>query len=149
MTDALEILADQHAHIDGLLARLRTAESERTQLVGELAEYVSAHLAVEQELFYPRMTAALSAAIHDELLSEHREIKRVLANLLWLDADDTRFSATLETLATLLGGHIAWQDGELFESIAEGVPADVLAELGAVVTTGFESMYCTDLAQAA
>lgn len=149
MTDALEILAAQHAHIDRLLVELRASESERTLLVGELADYVTAHLAAEQEVLYPQLPAMLSSVVHDELLVEHREIKRVLANLLWLDADDARFTSTLETLTTLLGGHIAWQDEHLFESVAEGVPLTILAALGAMVHDEFESMRCTDLARAA
>jgi len=148
MTDALEILAAQHAHIDGLLVALRASEAQRTLLVGELADYVTAHLAAEQVL-YPQLSATLSSVVHDELLVEHREIKRVLANLLWLDADDTRFEPTLETLVILLGGHIAWQDGQLFESVAEGLPSTTLAALGEMVHDEFESMRCPDLARAA
>jgi Hemerythrin HHE cation binding domain len=152
MTDALEILAAQHAHIDGLLAQLRADgadDAQRVHLVGELAEYVTAHLAVEQELFYPQVAATLTPDVHGELLAEHREIKRVLANLLWLDADDGRFAATLATLERLLGGHIAWQDDQLFERVAEGVSAGALAKLGVMVQGGFESMRGTELARAA
>jgi hypothetical protein len=147
MTDALEILAAQHAHIDGLLARLRTATARRLQLVDELADYVTAHLAVEQELFYPHV--AVSNPVHTELLAEHAEIKRVLANLLWLDDDDARFPPTLDALVELLTGHIAWQDDQLFEQVAEGMTPGVLAELGASLQGGFDSMRGDDLARAA
>ena len=145
----LELLTVQHEHIDRLLARVRTLVVHRSECVNELADYVTAHLAVEQELLYPGLGARISDAVHAELLAEHQEIKRVLANLLWLDNDDARSTTTLASLEALFEGHRVWQDEELFESLAETMSLTALAELGETVNAGFERMRGTEVASAA
>ncbi|MBA2544395.1 MAG: hemerythrin domain-containing protein [Deltaproteobacteria bacterium] len=140
----LELLSVQHDHIDELLARVRV--DQRREHVDELADYVTAHLAIEQELLYPRLDARISDAVRVELLAEHQEIKRVLANLLWLDLDDQRVAPTLASLEALFEGHSVWQDEELFESLAQTMSPTALAELGDTVNAGFDRMRGADLA---
>jgi hypothetical protein len=152
ISDPLELLTAQHDDLHGLLTRASTTEDPRlrTELVGELAAYVTAHLAIEQEVFYARAPLQLSTAVRLEVMTEHTEIKRVLADLLWLDADDDRFERTLATLAGLLEGHAAWQDEELFPTVAETASSETLLALGAALQAGFEDIYgTTDLACAA
>ncbi|MBS1123021.1 MAG: regulator of cell morphosis and signaling [Deltaproteobacteria bacterium] len=143
ISDPLELLTAQHASIQGLLLRAKEAEDPklRTDLVGELAAYITAHLAIEQEVFYVQRSVTLSSVVHLEVLAEHTEIKRVLADLLWLDADDDRFEHTLAALAGLVEGHAAWQDEELFPTVAETASAAVLVELGAQLQSAFEGVY--------
>jgi hypothetical protein len=115
--DVPAFLTAQHEHIDLLIARLR-AQPDQPALVAELVEYVSAHLAVEHELLLPALRDQISAAVYAELLLEQQELKRALANLLWLDADDARFFATLALTESLFVGHAAYQHEELFDRLA-------------------------------
>src|SRR5687768_12975877 len=101
IADVLELLTEQHRHIEQLLERVRTGVEGRGATVDELVDYVTAHLAVEQELFYPCIASTLSKVVQDELAAEHCEIRRVLADLLWLDVPDDRFSTTLGALELL------------------------------------------------
>lgn len=135
----LELLTVQHHHIDELLARVRV--DPRRDNVDELVQYVTSHLAIEQELLYPRLAARIPEAVRAELLAEHQEIKRGLADLLWLDHDDGRVAPTLTHLDALFEGHSIWQDEELFESLAESMSPTALAELGTTV-----DLYAVDLA---
>lgn len=113
----------------------------------ELVDYVTAHLAVEQELFYPQLGDTLRRDVHDELLVEHAEIKRVLADLLWLDSDDPEAERRLGMLVELMSGHAMWQDEELFPAVAEAQATDVLAALGARINHHFDRLH--DVAHAA
>src|ERR1041385_3094305 len=111
-TDALVVLAAQHAQIDDLydlVATLRDPDA-----LDELAAVIAAHLGAEQELLYPNMPS-LARSVLDELEAEHAAIKRVVAELLWFGVSDPDFVARLEQLGALLDGHIGYQEDALFE----------------------------------
>jgi hypothetical protein len=147
--DALELLTAQHRHLHELVERARSCVGQRGEVVAELADYMTAHLAVEQERFYPELSPRISKTVLAEILAEHAEIKRILADLLWLDDDDARFTPKLARLQQLLDGHAAWQDEELFESVAESMSIAALAELGAAVIADFDRMRDPALCDAA
>lgn len=132
IADALELLTAQHDEIDALIAELQTSvdPTVRSQTMELLVDRVTVHLALEQELFYPAVSSALSTDVHAELLAEHAEIKRVLADMLWLECEDTRFARKVTALQSLLCWHSTWQERELFEKAAETMSANQLADLG-------------------
>src|SRR5882724_2663034 len=112
ISDALELLTVQHAQIDDLLgfvSMLRDPDA-----LTELADVLSSHLGVEQELLYPAIEPPLPAEIRDELLAEHAEIKRALAELVWGGLDDPELVTRLDRLSALVDGHAAYQEEELF-----------------------------------
>lgn len=132
IADALELLTAQHDEIDSLLAVVSTSGSPavRGAAVSELAEKLTLHLAIEQEMLYPTADRTLSDEVRRELMSEHVEIKRVLADLVWLDLDDSRFGGKLTLLQMLLEWHELWQEEELFETLAESMSPAELEDLG-------------------
>ena len=130
---ALALLSAQHDDIGGLLQELAvsTDPARRTTVVMALADQLTLHLAAEQELLYPGAAAVISTEVLRELLTEHLEIKRVLADLLWLETDDSRFAAKLVTLRRLVEMHEAWQESELFArapAALDGAAGVMLAE---------------------
>jgi hypothetical protein len=128
ISDALELLTAQHEEIDELLATVR-ANGDAVAF-DRLSDRIVAHLALEQELFYPVIAATITREIMGEVMLEHVSIKRVLAELVWLGVDDETFSPLLDDLATLLDGHAGWQEEQLFQVVAESLPAETLAALG-------------------
>lgn len=131
--DALELLLAQHAEIDALLVEIAAATSPglRGAAVSELADKLTLHLAIEQELFYPAVARSVGDDVARELLAEHVEIKRLLAEVLWLEADDPQFGPTLAALRAVLDWHELWQERPLFEAVAKLLAADTLQTLGA------------------
>lgn len=147
MRDVLELLSEQHRRIDRLLERARDRqgpEAERAGRIDELADYVTAHLAVERELLYPRIAARLSPVVHDELIAEHAEIRRVLGALVWLCCDDDRIGPLLGRLEVLLAGHCGWQDEALVELLVQYLPEEARCDLGETVRDGFETIHGGD-----
>ncbi len=142
ISDALELLTAQHDEIEMLLAEIAdTANPDRrTQAITELADRVTIHLAAEQVLFYPAVSTVMSREVHTELLAEHAEIKRVLADLLWLDGDDTRLVHKLSALKALVDCHATWQERDLFETVAESWSAEELTALGTEITNWVDSI---------
>jgi len=133
IADALELLTAQHDEIDTLISELATSTSPsaRNQTINLVVEKLTLHLALEQELFYPAVASALSAEVREELRAEHVEIKRILADMLWLQSEDARFARKLTALESLVAWHSTWQEDELFVTTAETMTPDQLADLGA------------------
>lgn len=131
IADALELLTAQHDEIDTLISELKTSANPitRNQTISVLVDKVTLHLSLEQELFYPAVASALTADVQAELLAEHAEIKRILADMLWLESEDTRFARKVVALESLLCWHSTWQERELFEKVAETMAANQLAAL--------------------
>jgi hypothetical protein len=127
ISDALELLTTQHEQIEDLFEQVRQIGDEAAFV--ELVDKLSTHLAMEQELLYPAMSKRLSRDVIAELDAEHREMKKLLAELAWLGTRDREFRAKLDDLGVLLGGHAAWQEDELFTAAAETMTRDQLANL--------------------
>lgn len=125
LADVLSLLTRQHDEIEALLVEVTVAAPMpmRASALSELADKLTLHLALEQELLYPATQGLVSDEVREELLAEHVEIKRVLADLVWLEREDRRFARKLLALQVLLQWHEAWQEGELFPRIAVGLPA--------------------------
>lgn len=142
ISDALELLTAQHDEIEALLAEIgATANPDRrSQAITDLADRITVHLAAEQELFYPAVSMLISTDVHKELLAEHSEIKRVLADLLWLDGEDTRLERKLFALKALLDCHCTWQERELFENVAEARSPAELSALGTEIAAWIDSI---------
>lgn len=138
-SDALALLTRQHSELAGLLAQLgRTTDpAARCRLVRELSDQLTSHLAAEQEVFYPASCTLISDQVMTEVMIEHVTIKRVLAELLWIEADDPRFDSRVATLVELLDGHAQWQEQELFELVGAALDREQLAVLGARLRSTF------------
>ncbi|HEY4181296.1 MAG TPA: hemerythrin domain-containing protein [Kofleriaceae bacterium] len=132
ISDALELLTAHHDEIEALLAEIATTKntSRRSAAITELADAVTVHLAAESELFYPAVSAHLSREVHTELLAEHAEIKRLLADLVWLEHDDARLERKLLALRGLVDNHATWQERQLFVDVAETHSDDELSAIG-------------------
>jgi hypothetical protein len=128
ISDALELLTAQHEEIDELLAKVR--ETADPAAFDQLSDRVIAHLALEQELFYPVIAATITREVMGEVLLEHVSIKRVLAELVWLGVEDAQFGGLLADLGDLLDGHSSYQEEHLFVVVAEAIPAETLTALG-------------------
>jgi len=131
LSDVLSLLTRQHDEIEALLVEVTVAEvmPMRASAMSELADKLTLHLGLEQELLYPATVGIVSDEVRAEMMAEHQEIKRVLADLIWLEREDQRFARQLVALQVLLQWHEVWQEGELFPRIAAGLPAPRHAEL--------------------
>lgn len=130
IVDAIALLTAQHDQIEDLLVRVADPAT-RAPAFSELADLLPSHLALEQEVFYPAVGSLFARDVMAEVMAEHCEIKRVLADLLWIETDDPRFSRKLAALAQLLDGHCGWQEDRMFSSVVEAVAVETRLALGA------------------
>jgi hypothetical protein len=146
ISDPLELLTQQHDELIGLLDALASPnDAERERAFIELADVLPDHLAAEQELLYPVIGCNMAAPVHEELVAEHLEIKRALAELLWFGLDDADTARRIAALRGLVEGHTAYQEQELFETCAERLaPIDIT-----VLGSRLHAWFVSSIAQAA
>lgn len=139
ITNAIELLTQQHDEIEALLVEVAATGSEAVHsgALSALADKLTLHLAVEQELLYPAADPLITAEVRAEILAEHAEIKRLLADLIWLEREDQRFAQKLVGLQALLQIHETWQETELFVRLAR-LPAPRLSDLATEVSSWFD-----------
>jgi hemerythrin superfamily protein len=137
--DALDLLAAHHDAIDSLLELVENEPViERKQFAfDELADLITAHAAVEEQLFYPAVRA--NAAQDILLETNHVAIERTLVELLATDVDDDDFDARLAVLRAEIEHH-AREDEEqiLFPKLRRVMTAEQLHALGIEMQDLFE-----------
>jgi hypothetical protein len=111
------------------------------ELFQELADKIAAHSTMEEKLFYPSVMAEQTEELLVESTEEHLSVKRILADMLELDADDDRFDAKLSVLKEQIRHHAREEEeGELFPKLRRLLSADELAALGNECLAMFEAL---------
>ena len=134
MTDALVLLKQDHKTVEQLFKRYEktTAPKERRTIVDSIIRELSVHAAIEEQLFYPTVRAALPDIGDDVLegLEEHHVLKWTLDELVDLPPDDERFHAKVTVLIEMVRHHVEEEEKEMFPAVREGMGRKPLQELG-------------------
>lgn len=98
---------------------------------------LAAHFKAEEEALFPAMRDFTGASeLLSELLSEHRELERLAAQLGGSEVAElvaSRLMAALSEFADLLEAHIRKEERELFPLYESQVEAELAAEVGRAV----------------
>ena len=110
--NAIALLKSQHRKVEALFSKIEGAKDSRTKqkLFGELADNLAGHATIEEHHFYPAVRAKRTEDILLESLEEHLGIKRVLADLLKLDAKDETYDAELTVLKEQVEHHVGEEE---------------------------------------
>lgn len=140
--NALDLLKEQHDEVEDLFEMIEKAEGEKKEeLFDEIADKLAAHAAMEEQLFYPSVKAKQTEELLVESTEEHLSIKRVLADLLELDADDEHFDAKLNVMKEQVEHHAREEEeGKLFPKVRTLMSDDELEALGAQMEGLFEQL---------
>ena len=128
---AIDLLESQHREVEKLFSQIEKAKDseKKTQLFQETADKLAIHAAIEEHHFYPAVKAKRTEDILLESLEEHVTIKRTLADLMSIDADDETFDAKVKVLKEEVEHHVGEEEGELFPKVKKILAA---AELDAL-----------------
>jgi hemerythrin-like domain-containing protein len=110
------------------------AYSQKTDLFEEIERELTLHATIEEELFYPELQKVRSSEARDlvaEANEEHAVVKRLLAELAELDADDEQFDAKMKVMMENVKHHIKEEESELFDQAEKHLSAERLEDLGA------------------
>ena len=134
--DAITLLRDDHKTVQQLFKRFEKAGDnafvEKRQIVDRIIEELSAHAAIEEQLFYPVARATVPGVedIALESLEEHHIVKWVLAELVDLDPSAERFDSKVTVLIENVRHHVEEEETEFFPKVRSGLSRGALADLG-------------------
>jgi iron-sulfur cluster repair protein YtfE (RIC family) len=135
---ATSLLEKQHRKVESILKKLESSKGDKSALLRELADDLAAHMAIEQEIFYPAVRA-LKEDLIAESFEEHAVAELALKRLLATSPSAPSFKAKVTTLKELIEHHVEEEEEELFPAIEKKLDEEDLEELGARMKATFES----------
>lgn len=136
MSDPVALLVHDHRRMEALLERLADAEVRlRGPILDDVADALAAHLALEEQRFYPAVRAQPTEDILLESLEEHLSLKRVMSDLLEIATTDERWQAKMHVLAEQVVHHHKEEEKDLFPRVEKLFDASRLAALGDAMTS--------------
>lgn len=136
---ATSLLSTQHRKVEALFKKLENGRVDFEPVLTELADSLAAHMAIEQEIFYPTVKA-IAPDLVNESFEEHAVAELELKRLLATDHEDEAFRARVTTLKELIAHHVEEEEQELFPKVEKKLDEDQLAALGKRMKARFEEV---------
>ncbi len=129
--NAISLLVQQHRQMEEMFdAALKAAGKQRTKLCGDVSDALMSHVSVEEEFFYPAVRVKRTEDAIHESLEEHLSLKRLVTDLLDLDAADPAYESKLHVLKEQAEHHHEEEEEKLFPRVKKLLTDDELDELG-------------------
>ena len=149
MTDAFEVLAQDHAEVKEMLAQLEMGAvrqgdvgteqlAQRKKLTEQLVIEESKHEAVEEMYFWPAVRENLAGGdqLADTAIAQEQEGKEVLDKLDKLDADHPEFEKLLADFIRAAREHIDYEENQVWPGLRVALTAQEAEELGGKLEAG-------------
>ena len=128
--------------MEGMLRKLLHGEvSHRKRTLDEVADALAAHVALEEEHFYPAVRVRRTEDILLESLEEHLSLKRVMHDLLAMDVADERWEAKVHVLKEQAEHHHKEEEENLFPKVEKLFEGTQLSELGDTMTVALAELH--------
>lgn len=139
--DAIDLLERQHREVEDLFDKLESAKSpsQKERVFGKLADALAAHARIEETLFYPAAFAEQTEPELREAVEEHLVAKRLIADLLEMDAADPQFSSKVTVLKEVIEHHVEEEEETLFKMVRKQDTED-LNVLGAKMQQRYKEL---------
>ena len=126
---ATDLLVHQHRLVEGLFERLGSSKKGFDATLRELADDLTAHISIEEQLFYPAVRKANPDLIL-EGLEEHAMGRFALQRLLGTRTSDKALKARLKALKELMTNHHHEEEHDLFPKVRRLMSDATLQKLG-------------------
>jgi len=144
---ATKLLEQQHKKVKALFKKLESGRSDPAPLLRELADDLSAHMAIEHEIFYPAV-AELARDLVSESFEEHSLAELALKRLLATSPDHESFKARVVATKELIEHHVEEEEEELFPKVEKKLGDERLEELGKQMRARFAEVRAGGYAEA-
>lgn len=126
------LLERQHRNLQQLCEAVERGSARmRESLLPQLAGDLVAHLAVEEQLFYPAACAALNEdAVVRSDKSRHAEARRQLERVLAVPVEDDMFAEAMRALRDVVERHAEEEEEVLFPQLECALDSGAMRELG-------------------
>lgn len=133
--NAIEMLTQEHRAVDGLFDEFERqgSASAKRQVFDKIADALALHAAIEERHFYPSVKDKGEVDLVLQALEEHLEVKRMIADLLSLEAGDDSFDEKVSVLKDDVQRHVAEEERELFPEVQRMFDEEELEVLGAAM----------------
>jgi hypothetical protein len=125
---ATTLLLSQHRRVEQLLDAVERERYVRRSLLENLADDVSATLAMKEMILYPALASALDRPPQG---GENDAIRRALQGCFEAADDDVAFACALADLDDAIAARFLVEERDLFPRVEATVAADDLERLGA------------------
>lgn len=123
--EALSLLTVDHRQVEALFAEYeRIAKSADRRSKGKVAlricHALTVHATIEEEIFYPAVAQVLEGQTPDLVAQarvEHGHIKRLIAKLESMHADDPEFDSSVHFLAGHVRHHVKEEEEKMFPEV--------------------------------
>jgi hemerythrin-like domain-containing protein len=134
--DAIDLLKEQHREVEQLFSAFEKADGtdDKEELFETIADKLAIHARIEEQYFYPAVTAKKTEDMVLEAFVEHTSIKRLLADLLDSDAEDPKFDAQMKVLKEQVEHHVEEEEGQLFPAAKKVLSKEELIALAQEMT---------------
>lgn len=134
------LLKTQHRKVISALKKMEKGKKElRLELLEEISNDLAAHMAIEQEIFYPAISE-IDEDLIQEAYEEHSIAELALKRLRATDPDSEAFRPRVVALRELLEHHIEEEEEELFPKVEKQIDDEELEALGARMKARFEEV---------
>jgi hemerythrin superfamily protein len=134
--DAIALLKAEHQAVEAKFAKYEQlgdrALKAKATIVADVVKALSAHAAIEEEVFYPAVRERLADQEDQvlEALEEHHVLKWTLSELDGMSPEQERFNAKFTVLMESVRHHVKEEEKELFPRVRKGFTRGELVELG-------------------
>jgi hemerythrin superfamily protein len=135
---ATDLLVHHHRLVEELFERLESSRKGFDRTLRELADDLTAHISIEEQLFYPAVRKANPDLIL-EGLEEHAMGRFALQRLLATKASDKSIKARMNALKELMTNHHHEEERELFPAVRRLMPDATLDKLGSKMKALFDA----------
>jgi hemerythrin superfamily protein len=112
--NAIDLLKKDHQEVERLFSEFMCADNEdfahREDLFQQIDKALLLHTDAEEEIFYPSLEKHVPDLIK-QAVSEHQEIRKLLADMLDLEIDGEEFDNRMTTLMQAVETHIKEEQG--------------------------------------
>jgi iron-sulfur cluster repair protein YtfE (RIC family) len=126
---ATKLLVQQHEKVKKALTQLAEGKGDLATTLKEVADDLAAHMAIEQQLFYPSVLS-IKKDLVNESYEEHSVAELALKRLLRTPPTEALFKARATVLKELIEHHVKEEEEDLFPAVEKAMAADALEQLG-------------------
>ncbi len=136
MTDVIDTLVQDHRRVEQLFEQYRSGGGGAAEnTVQEIVRELSVHAALEEQIVYPVMRAAIEGGSDkaDHSIDEHQQVKRLLADLEKLETGSPDHDDRFEALVAAIQEHVSEEEDELFPQLRTALSEERLQQMGTLV----------------
>jgi hemerythrin superfamily protein len=130
--DAVALLREDHKKVSALFEEFEKARSDRRkkEIVATICQELTVHTALEEEIFYPAVKAALKdKELVPEAIVEHASVKDLIAQVRDQEPGGEEYDAKVKVMGEFVKHHVKEEQTEMFPKAKKAAHLD-LVELG-------------------